>query len=90
MHITTMHTLAFTIRAHNGRHQLAEDTIKISAETIGVDLIEREYLPLPEGETSAIRSTKILVRSTDLDRLESYWNELQRALALVGVEATSP
>ena len=90
MNITTMHTLTFTFRASNGKHQLAEDIITTSAKTVGVTCNEIKSLPLPNTEDAANRNSQVSVCCDRDDKLELYWTQLQQALGLIGVEATSP
>ena len=95
MQITTMHTLSFTFRAPNGKHKLAEEIIKAgvvgaSNEIVMISLVNTSTMPLPAGEDTAIRTTKMQVQSEDLDLLTLFWHRAQDALGLIGVEAVSP
>ena len=90
MQITTVHTLAFTIKcAGNGQQLAATTIIKGGAENMGL-AVNVSSLPLAEGEDNIVRNSSITAWSDNRDTCEHYWEEVQRALALIGVEATSP
>lgn len=89
MHITTVHTLAFSMRtAGNEQHNAAMAIVKGGASTMGLSLNTTNQ-PMPEGDNVA-RGTSIQAMSEDKEKCEHYWNEVQRALALIGVDVTSP
>ena len=90
MQIATVHTLSFSIKTDgNDQWQAAQAIIKIGAATLGLS-ITVSSAPLPENEASTVRSSNVKAVSEDHDRCELYWGEVMRALALIGVEATSP
>lgn len=90
MHITTVHTLLFTIMcAGNEQHLAAMAIVKTGAANMGLST-EISSAPLAEGQDTLKRSTIVRAFGEDLDKCTHYWNEVSRALALVGVEATSP
>lgn len=90
MQITTVHALTFSMRCvGNEQHTAAVSIIRLGARTLGVSETIMSN-PLPEGEDVSTRSSSVEVTSGNIDKLELYWNQLQAALALVGVEATSP
>ena len=90
MQITTVHTFAFSLKCRGNDQQVAAlAIIKMGASSMGLT-VETNNLPLPTGEDNLVRSTSFKVMSDDLDTCTHYWDEVQRALALIGVEATSP
>lgn len=90
MHITTVHTLAFTIKcAGNEQHNAAMAIIKTGAANMGLS-VNVASLPMPDGDDPSNRNSSIQAMSSDHDRCAHYWGEVMRALALIGVEATSP
>lgn len=89
-HITTVHTLAFAIKCAGNDQQLAAlAIIKTGAANMGLT-VSINNLPLPDGEDHILRSSMIQAMSAVLETCESYWEEVQRALTLIGVESTSP
>ncbi len=46
--------------------------------------------PLPEGQSATVRTSNIEAHTEDREKCEYYWGEVSRALALIGVEPTSP
>jgi len=90
MQINTVNTLTFTFRAANGKYKLTEDIIQASAETVGVMFHDFKALPLAHGDDTVMRTTQVQIQGNDLDTLTLYWTQLQAALALIGVEASSP
>lgn len=90
MHITTVHTLLFTVICSGNEQQTAAMAIiKSGATNMGMEVLVAAGT-LPEGQDTLKRSSKIEARCEDLDKCTHYWEEVSRALALVGVEATSP
>lgn len=90
MQITTVHTLSFSIKCSGNEQQAAAHAIiKGGAQTIGLT-VNVSAMPLPAGEDSLIRTSLIQAQCDNHDKCEMYWVEVQRALALIGVEATSP
>lgn len=90
MHITTVHTLTFTIRCVNNEQQTAAMAIiKTGASNMGLT-VNVMNMPMPDGADPGNRNSSIQAMSDDRDECERYWDEVQRALALVGVDVTSP
>lgn len=90
MQITTVHTLAFTVRCANKEQQLAAMAIiKLGAASMDVT-VKVNSLPLADGEDTASTTHSIQAMASEHSRVEHYWNEIVAALALIGVEATSP
>lgn len=90
MHITTVHTLLFTVICSGNEQQTAAIAIiKTGAANMGLD-VHVSAGALPEWQDNINRHSKIEARCEDLDKCTHYWNEVSRALALVGVETTSP
>ena len=90
MHITTVHTLLFTVKcAGNEQQAAAMAIIKSGAANMGLEAVVMAA-PLLEGQDNIMRNSTIEARCDDLDKCTHYWNEISRALALVGVETTSP
>lgn len=90
MHITTVHTLAFTIKCvGNEQHTAAMAIIKTGAAYMGLT-VNVTSLPMPDGNDPSNRNSSIQAMSGDHDQCAYYWGEVMRALTLIGVEATSP
>lgn len=90
MQITTIHTLAFTVKdATIEQHNAAVALVKGGAETMGLS-VTISNLPLHEGEDHGKRHSMVKASSDDYETCEKYWAEVSRALTLIGVEATSP
>lgn len=90
MHITTVHTLLFTIKCAGNEQQAAAMTIiKSGAANMGLEAVVKTA-PLLEGQDNIMRNSIIEARCDDLDKCTHYWEEVSRALALVGIEVTSP
>jgi len=90
MQITTVHTLAFSLTGLSPEQQTAATAIiKIGAATMGLTVIISN-LPLLEGEDHGARNSKVSASAATWEVCEAYWAEVSRALALIGVEATSP
>lgn len=91
MHITTVHSLVLTMRcANNEQHMAAIAIIRGGHESMQMDHLELMPQKLEDGADPATRGTQITVQSSDRDKCEHYWIEVQRALAFIGVEVTSP
>jgi hypothetical protein len=90
MHITTVHTLMFTIKT-NGTEQsnAALTIIKAGAATLHLTATV-SATPLLEGDDTAMRNYMIQACSEEHDVCIHYWGEVARALALIGVDAVSP
>lgn len=90
MQITTVHTLAFSIKCEGNDQQLAAMAIiKSGAASMGLGF-EVNSAQLPQGESARIRHSSVKAWADDLDKCEHYWHEVSRALSLVGVDPTSP
>lgn len=90
MHITTVHTLAFAMKcAGNEQQTAALAIVKTGAANMGLT-VNVNNLPLPDGEDHMLRSSMIQAMSNDLNVCEDYWLKVKDALALIGVESTSP
>lgn len=90
MHITTVHTLLFTVKcAGNEQQTAAMAIIKSGATNMGLEAIVMAA-PLLEGQDNIMRNSIIEARCDDLDKCTHYWEEISRALALIGVETSSP
>lgn len=90
MHITTVHTLSFTVRCIGSEQQTAAMTI---IKTGGVNMgltVNVASLPMPDGEDPSNRQSSIQAMSDQHDKCAHYWDEVQRALTLIGVDVTSP
>lgn len=95
MQITTLHTLTFSMRAANGKYALAESIITAAVETMSTEtskvmVTEIKALPLTPEDDAGSRGSQVSVSCTDADKLELFWTNLSDALALIGVDATSP
>lgn len=90
MHITTVHTLTFSIKCSGNEQQTAAlAIIKGGAANMGLTVLI-SGLTLAEGADPIMRSSLIEAKTEDRDQCEYYWGEVMRALTLIGVEATSP
>lgn len=90
MHITTVHTLTFTMTT-SGTEQSTAAAAIIKGGTTSLGLVaEMRAAPMPDGADPSIRTTSVQVMSDDHDKCVQFWDELARALAFIGVEATSP
>lgn len=90
MQITTVHTLTFTMKAAgNEQHNAAIAIVKGGATTVGVT-INIAAMPLLDTDDNITRSTAVQAQSSDEGKCEIYWVEVQRALAFIGVETSSP
>lgn len=91
MHITTVHTLVFTIKCSNPDQANAAITIiKTGAVTLHLKEVSMNPFPLLDGEDPASRTYGVQASSEEHDVCVHYWGEVARALALIGVDAVSP
>lgn len=91
MHITTVHTLMFTIKANGTEQSNAAITIiKTGATTLHMKDVVLNSGPFIDGDDPATRTFNVQAMSEDHDVCVHYWNEVARALALIGVDAVSP
>ena len=90
MHINTVHTLLFSVRCDGAEQNTAAMAIiKIGAANMGL-MVNVTSSPLAEGESPTVRTSNIEAHTEDREKCEHYWGEVSRALALIGVEPTSP
>lgn len=90
MHITAVYTLLFSMRCTGTeQHNTAIGIIKNGATSLDVTA-NISALPMPEGEDTMVRNSKVTVNANSNDTCELYWNEVSRALAFIGVEVVSP
>ncbi len=90
MHITTVHTLLFSVRCDGAdQNTAAMAIIKTGAANMGLT-VNVTSSPLPEGQSATVRTSNIEAHTEDREKCEYYWGEVSRALALIGVEPTSP
>ena len=90
MHITTVHTLLFSVRCDGAEQNTAAMAIiKTGAANMGLT-VSVTSSPLPEGQSATVRTSNIEAHTSDREKCEHYWGEVSRALALIGVEPTSP
>lgn len=89
-HITTVHTLSFSIKCNGNDQQVAALAI-IKTGAVNLDLtVQINNLPLLEGGDTILRQSTILAMCNNFKLCEHYWTEVKRALDLIGVEITSP
>lgn len=90
MQITAVFTLSFSMRCTSSeQHKLALGIVKFGAQSLKVEA-EVKNLPLSSTEDNGNSNTMVKIQADESDVCEAYWIEVSRALALIGVEATSP
>lgn len=90
MDITTTHTLRFSMRCPNQSINAAAQAILAGGANSMCMHLRVSALPLPDGTDTATIGSNIAVESHDHDKCTQYWDEVQRALAFIGVDVTSP